>query len=312
MLNQLCPPALIYLIFSITQIVIDTVKGLYNTALIKVWVAIIFTVLLNYLCQLGLGIISWFIVFIPFILMTLIVGILLLMFGLDPTTGKMRVKDPDHKHHKHGHHAKKHDHHPPEPPDDPVGDDDDMLKVFSPYDYKIDGGGGGGSTSGDGDDEEEEDYNKKKTKKILSKSLLFYSEDVEDDAKRASKNGKSKSNNDTDNAADFKNDEDHLDVTKVRVDVENVTNILYGMGKVVLAKDFNDRTISCIDDTKRMKKESRKKAITYCFNNNIDKISMALNIEERKKFKTNVRERLCQLNEAFENCKKRVQSNWWK
>lgn len=56
--TDLCPPALIYLLFSITQVVIDTVKGLYNTALIKVWVAVIFTILLNYLCQSGLGIIS--------------------------------------------------------------------------------------------------------------------------------------------------------------------------------------------------------------------------------------------------------------
>ena len=38
--QNLCPPALIYLIFSVTQVVIDTVKGLYNTALIKVWVTI--------------------------------------------------------------------------------------------------------------------------------------------------------------------------------------------------------------------------------------------------------------------------------
>ena len=80
--QNLCPPALIYLIFSITQIVIDTVKGLYNTALVKIWVAFIFTILLNYLCQLGLGIISWFIVFIPFLLMTLVVAILLLMLNL--------------------------------------------------------------------------------------------------------------------------------------------------------------------------------------------------------------------------------------
>ena len=32
---QLCPPALIYLIFSITQVTIDSVKGEYNTALVK-------------------------------------------------------------------------------------------------------------------------------------------------------------------------------------------------------------------------------------------------------------------------------------
>ena len=104
--QNLCPPALIYLLFSVTQVVIDTVKGLYNTALIKVWVALIFTILLNYLCQSGLGIISWFIVFIPFILMTLVVAILLLMFGLDPSTGKLKIKDTNqkagHTHHKHG------------------------------------------------------------------------------------------------------------------------------------------------------------------------------------------------------------------
>ena len=75
--NQLCPPALIYLIFSTTQVIIDSVKGLYNTALIKIWVAILFTILLNYLCSLGLGTISWLIVFIPFILMTLVVAVLL-------------------------------------------------------------------------------------------------------------------------------------------------------------------------------------------------------------------------------------------
>ena len=93
--EEICPPALIYLIFSTTQVVIDTVKGYYNLALTKLLVALIFTILLNYLCSLGLGIISWLIVFIPFILMTLIVSMLLLMFGLDPTTGKLKIYDPN-------------------------------------------------------------------------------------------------------------------------------------------------------------------------------------------------------------------------
>ena len=77
-LQEICPPALIYLIFSTTQVVIDTTKGYYNLAMTKMFVALIFTMLLNYLCSLGLGIISWLIVFIPFILMTLIVSMLLL------------------------------------------------------------------------------------------------------------------------------------------------------------------------------------------------------------------------------------------
>ena len=93
--DKLCPPALIYLIFSLTQIIIDTMMGMYNTALVKFWVAFVFTLLLNYLCNLGLGIISWFIVLIPFILMTLIVAILLFVFGLNPSTGKMTHFDKD-------------------------------------------------------------------------------------------------------------------------------------------------------------------------------------------------------------------------
>jgi len=90
-LENICPPALIYLVFSVTQIVIDSSKGLYNSAIIKFGVTIIFTTLLNYLCQRGLGLISWIIVFIPFILMTLIITLLLFMFGINPDTGKLNV-----------------------------------------------------------------------------------------------------------------------------------------------------------------------------------------------------------------------------
>jgi len=89
--SRLCPPALIYLIFCIIQIGIDVMKGYNNTALIKVWVTFVFTILLNYLCQSGLGIVSWIIVFIPFILMTVIVAMLLMLFGLDPRSGKLKV-----------------------------------------------------------------------------------------------------------------------------------------------------------------------------------------------------------------------------
>ena len=85
----ICPPALIYLIFSISQVLIDTVKGFFNTALIKMIVAIVFTFMLNYLCSSGLGILSWIIVFIPFILMTVIVTMLLFVFNLDPKTGNL-------------------------------------------------------------------------------------------------------------------------------------------------------------------------------------------------------------------------------
>ncbi len=85
---KLCPPALIYLIFSAAQIIIDTIKGLYNTAIFKFIVMVMVTFLLNALCLTGLSVVSWVIVFIPFILMTVIVSMLLYIFGLDIASGK--------------------------------------------------------------------------------------------------------------------------------------------------------------------------------------------------------------------------------
>ena len=89
---NLCAPALIYVAFSLTQVIIDTFKGLYNTAFFKLIVMIIITILLNALCQAGMGIISWVIVFVPFIFMSVIVAILLYVFGLDPATGELKIK----------------------------------------------------------------------------------------------------------------------------------------------------------------------------------------------------------------------------
>jgi hypothetical protein len=92
MLDSICPPALIYLAFSLTQIIIDTFKGLYKTAFLKFIVMVTITFLLNALCQGGMSIISWIIVFIPFIFMTVIVTILLYVFGLDAATGTLNFQ----------------------------------------------------------------------------------------------------------------------------------------------------------------------------------------------------------------------------
>ena len=86
---NLCGPAIIYLIFSLTQIIIDLFKGLYNTAFMKTIVMALVTLLLNILCEKGLSVVSWIIVFIPFIMMTVIVSMLLYIFGLDASTGSL-------------------------------------------------------------------------------------------------------------------------------------------------------------------------------------------------------------------------------
>ena len=88
MLQPLCMPALIFLLFSVTHVIVDMYKEQYDRALIEFFIGAIFTLLLNLLCQQGLGIVSWFIISIPFLLMTTIAGILLYSFQVNPATGQ--------------------------------------------------------------------------------------------------------------------------------------------------------------------------------------------------------------------------------
>jgi hypothetical protein len=81
---NICSPALVYLCFSLIQIIIDVYKKQFNTAFFKFWVMIIFTTLLNILCERGLGVISWLIVFVPIIMMTIIIFTLIYFLGFNP------------------------------------------------------------------------------------------------------------------------------------------------------------------------------------------------------------------------------------
>ena len=297
--QNLCPPALIYLIFSVTQVVIDTVKGLYNTALIKVWVAFIFTILLNYLCSLGLGIISWFIVFIPFLLMTLVVAILLLMFGLDPATGKIKVKGMngknkgmngedkghDHTHHKHGEtHDNDHGHHPPAAKDDKVYDNKDDVMNY--YDSADTGGGGGVPTP-------DKETPNQKANRILSKSLLFYSEEENVGPETKVETGA------------------HLDTTKYRLRVSTLANILSGMGESEIASDYQTKAIACINSAKKMKKEQAKQSIQECEEKILNGIINNLSGPKRQQFEKNVTDMYCKENEDRNDCNDRVDMDLW-
>ena len=83
---NLCAPAIIYLIFSITQILIDLYNQLYNEVVTKIIVSIMVTLLLNILCEKGLAVVSWLIVLVPFIFMTFIMAIILYIFGVEAIT----------------------------------------------------------------------------------------------------------------------------------------------------------------------------------------------------------------------------------
>jgi hypothetical protein len=90
----LCSPALVYLIFSLTQLFFDISNAQYNTAFMKLIVIISVTVLLQILCQRDHTTVAWLIVFIPFIFMSIIVGIMLYIFGLNPATGRINPLPP--------------------------------------------------------------------------------------------------------------------------------------------------------------------------------------------------------------------------
>ena len=92
MLNSLCAPALLYLGFSLTQIVIDVFTNQFNKAIVKFIIMIIFTIILNMLCNKGLSIISWIVVFLPFIMLTYITSIILFVFNLEPNPDNLDYK----------------------------------------------------------------------------------------------------------------------------------------------------------------------------------------------------------------------------
>jgi len=91
-ITGLCGPALVYIGFSLIQIFIDIYNGIMNSAFLKLIIMIVFTLILNMLCNLGLSVIAWFLVFIPIIMMTVISTLLLQVFGLDSENNKVNSK----------------------------------------------------------------------------------------------------------------------------------------------------------------------------------------------------------------------------
>lgn len=88
---KLCAPALIYLCFSMIQIIIDMFKQLYQEALYKLVAMILITLLLNILCEQNLELVAWIIVLTPFILMTEMIIMLAYIFGINK--GNINYKD---------------------------------------------------------------------------------------------------------------------------------------------------------------------------------------------------------------------------
>ena len=83
----LCTPAIVYLLFSIAQVLIDISTEQYDQVVLKVISAILVTLLLNIVCSRGYEWIAWIFIFIPFFLMSVVLSIMVYFFGLNVATG---------------------------------------------------------------------------------------------------------------------------------------------------------------------------------------------------------------------------------
>lgn len=70
-IEDLCPPALLYLIFLVIQLGLDASLGMWVTLGIKVFVGFAIVSVLDTFCGIGLTPVSWFIVAAPFIITAL-------------------------------------------------------------------------------------------------------------------------------------------------------------------------------------------------------------------------------------------------
>jgi hypothetical protein len=74
-IEDLCPPALLYLVFLVVQLGLDASLGMWVTMVVKAFLGIATVLVLDAFCGVGLGPVSWFLVAAPFIITALATAI---------------------------------------------------------------------------------------------------------------------------------------------------------------------------------------------------------------------------------------------
>lgn len=74
-IEDLCPPALLYLIFLAVQLGLDASLGMWVTFVVKSLLGLATVVVLDTLCGVELSIVSWFLVAAPFLITALATAI---------------------------------------------------------------------------------------------------------------------------------------------------------------------------------------------------------------------------------------------
>lgn len=74
-IEDLCPPALLYLIFLVVQLGLDASLGLWVTLLVKTFLGFATVIVLDTFCGIELSAVSWFLVATPFVVTALATAI---------------------------------------------------------------------------------------------------------------------------------------------------------------------------------------------------------------------------------------------
>ena len=74
-IDSLCPPALLYLLYSVVHVGLDLSQAMFLTATVKLIMALAGVFVLDALCSVELGVVSWVIIATPFIMMALATSI---------------------------------------------------------------------------------------------------------------------------------------------------------------------------------------------------------------------------------------------
>ena len=74
-IEDLCPPALLYLIFLVVQLGLDASLGMWVTLVVKAILGFAVVIVLDTFCGIELGVVSWFLVATPFLVTALATAI---------------------------------------------------------------------------------------------------------------------------------------------------------------------------------------------------------------------------------------------
>jgi len=75
--SKLCTPALIYLVIAIIGIIMAVKRTGIMSGVVSLIFVLIWTWFLNFLCKKGYNLVSWFLLFLPFISVFLFMGMAL-------------------------------------------------------------------------------------------------------------------------------------------------------------------------------------------------------------------------------------------